>query len=365
MFPKVEFGHLYKFAVSVGLFMLAAAVAIPWFVLQLAGAKALSQNEVEELTDAAARTALHKQNQINFLLDWYPVASLGLVAFALILIVWGTIGWRKRQGVIDQRDDVLLKSEERTLERMGSTERQEKLEEAADELLDDEFDPEPDHPQIASTESGIERQAGTPNVDESSIQDDGDAEVPNYYVPSSSAVRFRDDRTAQMRIREAEFLVFDALSIGLGDDYSFERDIKVSTTGADIGVDLVAIPRRADEPTLAINIKLAPTKRSPAVSRLRDWLSQTALAAAATRPFALNRTEVVGILILVEDREDSMSFRILEEALRTVRPAVVAPIAGILFELDHLRHGDLIAMMPARVQMAVDEALANSFRGKF
>lgn len=109
MIPRFDFGHFFKFLSSVGLALLVAAVAAPWLFATASGLLTISQDDLSGLTPVARAVILDRQQAIRDVQAWLPLACVLLAAIGLALLIWGLVGWRKRQKVSDDAEDVDLR----------------------------------------------------------------------------------------------------------------------------------------------------------------------------------------------------------------------------------------------------------------
>src|SRR4051812_38513684 len=102
--PKVDFGNIHKFLVSLGLALVLAALVVPWFILRESDALLVSTQQLNELTQTARETLERKQNSIHFLVIVWPYVSVVLLTSGVSLVVFGLVKWRQRQAVQDRME---------------------------------------------------------------------------------------------------------------------------------------------------------------------------------------------------------------------------------------------------------------------
>src|SRR4051794_31679801 len=104
MIPKIEYGDLYKFTVSIGVLLIGLAFALPWMILRESFDLLVPANNWVSYTPTA-QSALHQRQQ---LIDWYSHWALWISAGLLIvgigavltgLVFW----WRRNQKHIDRK----------------------------------------------------------------------------------------------------------------------------------------------------------------------------------------------------------------------------------------------------------------------
>lgn len=106
MLPKVEYGHLYKFAVSLGMLLVAIALVIPWLVLRESSVLLVPEADLDALTATGRSAMLRKQRDYEFILGNYRWVSSILLGLGATLCVYGLLQWRKRQPVFDEMENL-------------------------------------------------------------------------------------------------------------------------------------------------------------------------------------------------------------------------------------------------------------------
>jgi len=341
MFPRVDFGHLYKFIASSGLALMAAAVAIPWLVLQNSSILLISREQINGLTTQAADLIERKQAQMSVIVAVYPWFSLFIGVLGIGLLLWGFFGWRSRQQVLDQKEDLALMSDALNYRRLSESESVEK----------------------ARAEAVEKEQAETGDADGDALDDaddHGDAGNDRPGSPtdrpgpvSSEAAATGTPQSAIVdRIRRAEIELSHLIRRGLENTHRVEQDVLVGAPGSKIVVDLLALPTKAGQAPIVFEVKLVGSQRG-AAPRAREALNQLA---AATSAVSITSTRAVGIAVFVITSEvDFASFdRILHDAVSEFRLVYDGPIAAVAvteFEVDVRA-----ARIAERINAAIGEA---------
>ena len=112
--PRVDFGHYYKFLVSLGLILVGAAFVVPWLLLRESDTLVISRQRLAELTASAQGTIENKQRTLA-LFEGLAFVLPVLLVEGVFLIILGLRQWRERQKVLDQTEDAHLESEIRQL----------------------------------------------------------------------------------------------------------------------------------------------------------------------------------------------------------------------------------------------------------
>jgi hypothetical protein len=117
--PKIEFGQLYKFIMSVGLVLLASAVALPWLVLQHSDVLLIHADELKELTPTARAVLIRKQRDSAWVTNNYWWMAFALAGVGVVMIAYGFWQWRRRQRVLDEIEDTQLTTDKQRLRQMS------------------------------------------------------------------------------------------------------------------------------------------------------------------------------------------------------------------------------------------------------
>jgi hypothetical protein len=109
---QLEYGDYYKFIVSCDIGLLLVAIGLPWLFLRKPFDLLVEVSKLNSMTPLARDVVLHRQWLVAGIIRFIPYASSasGIAGFGLSLI-----GWRKRQGVRDRKEDVTLSTLPSTL----------------------------------------------------------------------------------------------------------------------------------------------------------------------------------------------------------------------------------------------------------
>lgn len=145
MLPRFEFGHFYKFAVSLGLILVALGLGLPWLVLRDTSGLTIPAADLDRVTPTARAVLEDKQRHQQWIVDHYAGVSIGLVALGCLVLGYGAMKWWRRQSVLDETEDVQRDTAKAQLSQMTPAEVEEKQEaELAMELAQaDAIEPSP------------------------------------------------------------------------------------------------------------------------------------------------------------------------------------------------------------------------------
>lgn len=252
---KLDFSSFYKFVSSVGLLLIAAAVALPWFVLRSAAPDAPIGSGAAIVVDEAIDT---RAAHYLFIVNVYPWISGVLFLLGLGLTGYGLAAWRRRQKAQDKDED----EAHRQRRELGRTEK------ASEKDRADKLDREAHEHQPAE-------------ADESIDDPRRDVESTAREVRSQDSTRAaRDSRYLKRRelIEQVESNVAVLLTTAFHGTHQIETGVRVGRPGTSI-LDIVARSSVPDRWTsFAVEIRLVD--RSPsAAMRLRDAMVAVAIAA--------------------------------------------------------------------------------------
>lgn len=284
MIPKPEFGHLYKFVVSAGLILMGAAIALPWFVLQATESLRLRESELEELTEVSGQALLQREQQIAWLVAWYPLLSVVLAVLGVAAIVYGMIKWTSRQQVLDERENIQLAIERQNIVRLTQDEiasaqdREAEEEEAARTAQEDEqlegTTPSTDVGQ-ASEESGSLSGHSMPRLD---------VEAPARQTQGPSTFR--------SEIAFIEGAAIERISRAFARTHSAEPHVRLGDQVA----DLLLLGKDAVTPTIVVEVVIA---RSPQTIRMRLAERLLRLARLVQSAQLIRPNHVQGVMVAV------------------------------------------------------------------
>lgn len=237
--PHVEFGNLYKFIASIGVLLMAAAVALPWLFAQSLSFLTIPADDLDGLTDGARATLIQRQEAAAVVQALLPWASAALFIIGLSLLWWGLRKWRSAQEWQDRGEQ-------------AETSRKEA------EALKSKAEVEP-LPRDA-TEAKLESE-----VDES-IEDAAPAvsgaEVQSSSTPMTAAHREAERRARMEALRGYESRTVGLLSSAYSSAFHVSENVRL-TTGKAVGVAFDAfLDPKPDTPwaQLAVDVKALPLR---------------------------------------------------------------------------------------------------------
>jgi len=338
MIPKLEFGQLYKFVVSVGFVLIAAALLAPWAILRDQGALTISQGSLEELTPRARQVLESKQQHAEWIVAWYPWASLVLLLGGVALAAWGLVRWWRRQQVADEREDVDLRVQRLTLEPATPAEKEHRLDVEVDEALG-----------TSEAVETLREETSAPNVPETISESAGPPASAGVGTATSSerspkpAARHAEWIALREYVQRIEQLAAFRISDALRDTHRVETGVKVRI-GRDTEsyADIVAL---ASLNSLAwsfvIDVKHIRAAAQNIGNRLGDSLVN---GAAVARGLRRHRVAALTLFVLESGVDDDRARRQLKRALQRVRGAFSVPVGAVLVsekDLDSMSADDL------------------------
>jgi hypothetical protein len=270
--PRIDFGHFYRFLVSAGLFVVAGALVLPWFVLREITADGLAAPQ--NPSPVAESLANSRLEHLSWIVAIYPWVSLVGIAFGVFLVVLGLVRWKRRQDVADKREDIKLGREKLVYDAATKEQR----------AVKDE---------VESAEVNAEELAAP----EEPVLDMSASEASDKPVAEPT----KPPLTAQL-LREVEDGVLAAITAALGGLYRVETHVRFKTPQGPVFLDAVASPSDASLPTVAIEIKFSRVGFS--AMRLSEALLTLARAIGDRR----GHPRVVGLLICVIDETGEPRF---------------------------------------------------------
>lgn len=242
--PKVDSGHLYKFLVTSGLALMAAAVALPWLLLREQSVLLIDEAEISRLTGDAQRAVRHKQHQFLWLIEHYHWMSIVAVVGGAAMVALGFTQWWKRQRIQDRKEDSELREQTLRVDAMTPAEQAERREGEVETLTEDA---------VAAADAGSTR---------------------------STTATERDDVRKEYRqlLSSAEALVTERLAEVFAPDYTLRRNVAVEISPlVKIPVDAVLQPlsKSSTARVWFVEVK-AVSSPNNALTRVRGALSEVA-----------------------------------------------------------------------------------------
>jgi hypothetical protein len=311
MAASFEYGDYHKFTVSVGVVISAFAFGVPIFVMKSQSALVLSDKKYSELTPLGRDGVHRQQEQISWLISWWPLISGVTLALGLALILLGLASWRTRQGVLDDLDRAELKKrtaegdkaaeEMRQLLRSTQGDRQElaqEIENRSREALAEEIASNPEILNVlGSTQSG--------------------------HAPDQETIeRLRKMDTSLVgQFNRAELATSDALERIFTDDYQGEvfRDLRFPHSTVDIAI----APGGPVERGIMVDVKLLTGGMKNYRNRFDESLSWAVRATADMRHLVKVGFEAV-VAFIVPDGEQELPASKVDELAARLRSDLVA-----------------------------------------
>lgn len=251
---KLDFSSFYKFVSSVGLLLLAAAVALPWFALRATAPDAPAGTPASLNVDLALDA---RAQQFLFIVSAYPWVSGVLFVLGSVLTGYGLFAWRSRQKKQDADEDETYRQRIELGQSVKASpeDREEKLDQ---EALEDDTSRDKD----SAGSAGDEVREGA---------------VPEPLERPDTATRDRY-RARREFIARAEERVETLLGAAFIKTHQIETGVRLSGPRSPI-LDLVARSNDGDRWT-SFAMEVRVVDRSPSTAlRLRDAMLAVAIAA--------------------------------------------------------------------------------------
>lgn len=325
--PKLEFGQLYKFVVSLGFILMAAAFVGPWAILRDQGALLVTESSLRDLTPRAQDVLEAKQVHAERIIEWYPWIALGVLVLGASISIWGLRHWWKRQKVADEREDVGLAAERRQLQPLTPEETARRLDEEVEAATQDSVEG-------GGLEGAAELEPIEPRSRPRGPGDPVDEEMTSIreYV--------------RQRYREVESLAASRLRAAFGVDRSVSTSMKIigERAGQMVGADIVALARHPTrtEPSLVFEVKLTTPRNA-------TRQAEAALIGAARFAVFLHPLAAAVALLIVNDEEEKE--RVLpgvSKAIDRLQRVLNAPNGAVVFTTD-----ELSSLAPAELRRQV------------
>ncbi|MEV6691287.1 hypothetical protein AB0M35_07440 [Micromonospora sp. NPDC051196] len=259
MLPGLQFTDFHKFLVSVGGLSLASGIALPLLLLRSQKALLVSEKDISLLAPSAAKAVRSQQDQLAWLIRYWPIVSVVLVVLGASLVVKGAIMWKRRQDRLNERDDAEIDRVKAEREKF----HQETL------LLARQHQESPSQADVSLEEKaaesvGEENSEGRPSVP-AADDDDGTSAGPSQ--PSVPEQRADEETASKKQLRamtlqvEAEELVLRKVRSLYRGHLDMVRDVRIGNVRA----DALAMSRSPDMPSLILDIRTVLVRP--------DWLT--------------------------------------------------------------------------------------------
>lgn len=227
--PQIEYGHLHKFIVSIGLVLIGSAVAVHWAVIRETGTLTITREELGRLTPVARDALIQRQAQLSTITDWYQFFCVLLAVAGLFCVIYGVVRWGPQQKQSDEVARAEGAERVRQLATASQEERAQKVEAEVNEVRSD-----------ADAEGVVqhERPRGRPNAP--AEPERGDQGLPGVgrrtssFAQSYHAIEERFS-TLFKEALQTHYLVRDDVAVGPANQDGRRRVadlVAVSTSGA-------------------------------------------------------------------------------------------------------------------------------------
>lgn len=332
---KLDFSSFYKFVSSVGLLLITAALALPWFVLKTSVPDTPPGSAAAMVVDEALGV---RAGHYMFIVNAYPWISGSLFLLGLVLTAYGLIAWRNRQKEQDKDEDEAY----RQRRELGRTEK------ASEEDRVEKLDQEAKYDQSAELETPVENSADDRNTAGGSGRSD---------------VTSREDRLSRYNERrelldQAEKRVAALLTSSFRETHRIETGVRMSDPGSPI-LDIVARSTVPDRWTsFAVEIRLVNRSINLAAV-LRQMMMAVAIAARDVPEGQIQVQKVgrppvaksVSICIVVVPEEEHSGSSIPRPNLEVFRNHA-ARIVGLINSVLLRKVGVIVVSHPELVESA-------------
>ena len=345
--PQIEFGSLYKFAASVGLVLIFAAIALPWILLQSTGVLLISKKAVAGLPDSAGAAIQRRQLVVTWAQDNLPAPIFVVLALAGVsLLVWAFVKWAPSQKRSDASEQLALQKEEVEFQNLSRAEIDERLEEEVAET-----NPvQPNEVLPPATESETPTHLATPppsSADAPTMSPDA-AQEPDPAARSdgreAAEVRREQSRQLVAQLRATEDQVARLFQDAFEGAFKVVREVRI-TSGAARGrmLDIFLDPTGESRAQLGIEIKRLGGQILP--DRLTDLMTRAAITTqdlSAGKVFTGVRgrpreAKASGVLVLVLNDEAfaANAFRI-QRHVPIINSVMKRPVGVVLITQTRL-----------------------------
>lgn len=141
---KIDYSSFYKFVTSVGILLILAAAALPWFVFQLSIPAVEPNTTSFDLVEIAKD---ERASQYLWIVQATPWISAVLAISGLLVTIYGIVTWKKRQAKQDKDEDAKYEYNQEALRTTPASDddKEEKLDEEAREDEEDTRSGAPNH----------------------------------------------------------------------------------------------------------------------------------------------------------------------------------------------------------------------------
>lgn len=123
---KFEFGDLHRFLVSSGIVLISLSLIVPWLFLKEPSDVIFTEVEFSALEEKSQALVELRQSQIAWTTWLLPFFAGFFCISGAVLSVSGLLRWRQVQKIIDEKQLISLKVDQKTLENMSPSDIEEK-----------------------------------------------------------------------------------------------------------------------------------------------------------------------------------------------------------------------------------------------
>lgn len=325
MLPKLDFGHFYKFVVSLGLIIVGIGLGLPLLVLRSTDSLLLKRQDLSKLTPTARKVVQIKQGHQLWIANNYVCISLVLCIVGVLIATVASLKWFGRQRVADSIEDLQRDRDKKALEQMSPSQIERKLDDEVAEAVAEptaeisETSDEAGGPSMsAGVDTGIEStDRPAAGSEETSPSTRGEPDAQQVRVKSAVRDLILSGRPAS-EVRDAlaatEKRLGDLFDEALGADFTVYRNVRLRGNPR-FELDMLATPRVRGTRGYLAEYKYRPSGNLP-TSILTKSIQQ--LASHVTEVEELLSEPIEGILIFVLGGEpySSMSAERVEARVR-------------------------------------------------
>ncbi|MGF2949294.1 hypothetical protein [Microbacterium alcoholitolerans] len=324
--PQFDFGHFYKFIVSAGLVLIAAAFVVPWIVFQSTGILTISKNDLAGLTDTAKSLIVERQSGLSDFQAWaFPGLPLALAIVGLCVTALGLIFWHKRQANQNALDDLDLETKRAAFADATQSEVDSKLRDEVTEDLRSE----------AASAPASDEEPASDNEDEPSRPNTpgGSGALVDPARPASGSTP-PVVATQMHRMRDWESSLHSRLQLAYTGAVRARRNVRMTTIDGRIYIldAMLSAEAGSDWGQLAIELK-AVSSPNNLINRIRDAATRLGaigvnLTAGQVYTGVVGRppkTATTAVVLLICD-----GFSLDNERLRSSAAATVRELNSIM-----------------------------------
>jgi hypothetical protein len=301
LFPVTEQSHYRKYLATLGVATIFGTLAVGGYLLQMPASVGTEESQIEKLPPDS-QEILRQKNQLALtVIDAAPAVVIILLVIGILLFLYGIIGWRNRQQIFDQRENLERDKLAAELKQMSPADKEEKITEEAIESI------------LSTPESGltqVELQSLETSIDEGlsgGKKPEEEAPEPRAAPEEPSVDRNRRPSVVLRRhreeIQEIEKLLEEKLFEHFGQG-QVVSGVQVSDGPVIHRVDFAIRSANSQVADYILEIKRLRyvTKNSSAIESAALQISSFQACLSGVR--ARSRQELSAVLILVVDAEE-------------------------------------------------------------